>query len=287
MSELGLLDAFLKVPHQRVEELTFRFGDEAVAAVDFRHLPTRCRFIAFMPQWDFLGFLTEQARLYPTFRLLTRAEVKEPLLDSGRVVGVRAETPQGPLEVRAALVVAADGRHSTLRAAIRAPVLDIGAPMDVLWFRLSRRPDEARRPFLQFGRGALLLLVERGDYYQTGLVVTKGSIEALRHEGIEAFRERIATIEPTLRDRLDEVRDWTDVNVLTVAVDRLPQWYQPGLLFIGDAAHAMSPIGGVGINLAIQDAVAAANLLAAPLWAGSVSERDCGACSDGARQRCV
>jgi 2-polyprenyl-6-methoxyphenol hydroxylase-like FAD-dependent oxidoreductase len=274
MSELGILDAFLKVPHQRVEELTFRFGDEAITAVDFRHLPTRCRFIAFMPQWAFLDFLVEQARAYPTFHLLPRADVKEPLLEKGRVVGVRAQTPQGPLEVRATLVVAADGRHSTLRAATGARAFDVGAPMDVLWFRLSRRPNEARRPFLQFGRGALLLLVERGDYYQSGLVVAKGSIEALQHEGIVAFRERIATIEPTLRDRLGEVGDWTDVNVLTVGVDRLPQWYQPGLLFIGDAAHTMSPVGGVGINLAIQDAVAAANLLAAPLWAGSVSERD-------------
>jgi 2-polyprenyl-6-methoxyphenol hydroxylase-like FAD-dependent oxidoreductase len=274
MHELGLLEEFLARPHQEAPQLTGVVGDTAVVIADFSHLPTHCRFIAFMPQWDFLNFLAEHGRKYPTFRVRMQAQVTELLEDGGRVVGVRAVTPEGPLEVRADLVVGADGRHSTVRAKAGLRVNDLGAPMDVLWLRLPRGPDDPRFPLGRFDRGKIFILLDRGDYWQCGYVIPKGTFEETRQRGLGAFRESVAEIAPFLRDRVGAITSWDDVKLLTVVVDRLRRWYRPGLLCIGDAAHAMSPVGGVGINLAIQDAVAAANILAAPLRNGPVTPAD-------------
>jgi 2-polyprenyl-6-methoxyphenol hydroxylase-like FAD-dependent oxidoreductase len=265
MHELGLLADFLRRPHQEARQITGRIGAAEVIIADFSRLPTRCRFIAFMPQWDFLNFLADEARRYPTFHLRMRAEVTNLIEHEGRIVGARAATPAGPLEARAALVVGADGRHSTVRARSGLHVQDLGAPMDVLWLRLSRRPGDRRQPLGNFNQGKIFVMLDRGDYWQCAYVIPKGGFEEVRRRGLEAFRQAIAEIAPFLGDRPGELTDWDQVKLLTVVVDRLTQWYRPGLLCLGDAAHAMSPIGGVGINLAIQDAVAAANLLAAPL----------------------
>jgi 2-polyprenyl-6-methoxyphenol hydroxylase-like FAD-dependent oxidoreductase len=265
MHELGWLDEFLQLPHQKVSKLTAIVGSQRVTIADLRHLPTRCKFIAFMPQWDFLNFLALRAARYPGFRLWMRTEATELLEESGRVVGVRVTTPEGGQEVRADLVVAADGRHSVLRARAGLAIEELGAPMDVLWFKLSRRPDDPSGVVGQFGSGRIFIMLNRGDYWQCGFVIAKGTIESLRAQGIEAFREQVARLSPWIKDRTMELRNWDDVSLLTVRVDRLRQWYRTGLLCIGDAAHAMSPVGGVGINLAIQDAVATANLLAGPL----------------------
>ncbi len=263
--ELGLLDEFLKRPHQETRRLSGYVGDVEVPVADFTHLPTHCKFIAFMPQWDFLDFISDRAKRYPTFHLKMRAEVTGLLEENGKVVGVRATTPEGPLDVRADLTVGADGRHSTVRKQGRLQVEDIGAPIDVLWMRLSRLPTDPDQPAGRFDRGRILVMIYRGDYWQCGFVIPKGGNEAVRSQGLEAFREEIAEIAPFLRDRVAELKSWDDVKLLTVTVDRLQVWYRPGLLCIGDSAHAMSPVGGVGINLAIQDAVATANLLARPL----------------------
>jgi 2-polyprenyl-6-methoxyphenol hydroxylase-like FAD-dependent oxidoreductase len=271
MHELGLLDEFLKRPHQEAQQLSGFVGDTEVIVADFSHLSTRCRFIAFMPQWDFLNFLAERGRRYPTFQVRMQAEVTGLVHSNGRVVGVTAMTSEGPVEIRADLVVGADGRHSTVRERAGLAVQDLGAPMDVLWMRLSRRPGDRRQPLGRFGRGKIFLMLDRGDYWQCGYVIAKGGMEEIQRHGLEAFRDAIITIAPCMRDRVAELRDWGDVKLLTVAVDRLRRWYRPGLLCIGDAAHAMSPVGGVGINLAIQDAVAAANILATPLREGAAT----------------
>ena len=271
MYELGILEDFLKLPHQEARQLNAQFGDVALPVADFTHLPTHCRFLAFMPQWDFLNFIAEQGARYPTFRLRMQAEVTKLIEETDRVVGVRATTPNGPLEVRASLVVGADGRHSTVRREAGLKVDDIGAPMDVLWFRLSRRPGDPEETMGRFEVGRILIMINRGEHWQCGFVIPKGLLEQLRQKGVDAFHEEVAKLVPLAGDRLGELRDWEDVKLLTVAVDRLRQWYRPGLLCIGDAAHAMSPVGGVGINLAIQDAVAAANRLAAPLREGRLT----------------
>ena len=271
MYELGMLQDFLKLPHQQVRELNVQIGDLSLPFADFSHLPTHCKFIAFMPQWDFLSFLAEQAARYPTFDLQMRAEATELIEAAGSVVGVRAASPDGPLEIRADLIVGADGRHSVLRDKAGFHVQELGAPMDVLWFRLSRRPADPEQTMGRFGVGRILVMINRGEYWQCGYVISKGSVEESRQRGIETFRDGVATLAPFAADRTGEIRDWHDVNLLTVRVDRLLRWYRPGLLCIGDAAHAMSPVGGVGINLAIQDAVAAANLLAGPLREGRLT----------------
>jgi 2-polyprenyl-6-methoxyphenol hydroxylase-like FAD-dependent oxidoreductase len=265
MHELGLLDEFLQRPHQELRRLSGRIGGVSVTIADFTHLPTRCRFIAFMPQWDFLNFLAAHAARYPGFHLLMRTQATEPIYQHGRVVGLRATGPDGPLAIHADLVVGADGRHSTVRAQAGLEVQDLGAPMDVLWLRISRRPGDPSEALGNIDRGRIFVMLDRGDYWQCGFVIPKGGFDAIREAGLPAFRAEIVRIVPDLHDRVDEIRDWDDVKLLTVAVDRLRQWCRPGLLCIGDAAHAMSPVGGVGINLAVQDAVAAANLLWAPL----------------------
>ena len=271
MHELGILNDFLKLPHQEVRQLNAQFGDVTLPVADFTHLPTHCRFIAFMPQWDFLNFIAEQGARYPTFQLRMRSEVTELIEEADRVVGVRATTSDGPLEVRASLTVGADGRHSTVRREGGLEVDEIGAPMDVLWFRLSRQASDPEETVGRFEGGRILIMINRGEHWQCGFVIPKGSLEQLRHKGLDAFRGEVGKLVPLAGDRVSELHDWDDVKLLTVAVDRLRQWYRPGLLCIGDAAHAMSPVGGVGINLAIQDAVAAANRLAAPLREGRLT----------------
>ena len=274
MDELGLLAAFLQRPHQEIRELHGIVGNFDVTFADFSHLPTRCKFVALMPQWDFLDFLSEAGRRYPEFHLAMETEVIGLIEEGDRVAGVRVQSPAGEHEIRADLVVGADGRHSVVRERAGLEVVDIGAPIDVLWMRLSKKDSDPGQTAGRLIGGRLLVMLDRGDYWQCAFVIRKGGYDAVRARGIEKFRAEIVAIAPFLRDRVDELKDWDDVKLLTVAVDRLRQWWRPGLLCIGDAAHAMSPIGGVGVNLAIQDAVAAANILADPLLQGSVGERD-------------
>jgi 2-polyprenyl-6-methoxyphenol hydroxylase-like FAD-dependent oxidoreductase len=271
MHELGLLDAFLKLPHEKIETLTGIVGGEPIHFVDLRHLPTHCRFIALMPQWDFLDFLADHAKACPGFRLKMRTDVTGLIEEQRRIVGVQATTPNGPIEVRALLTIGADGRHSTVRSAAGFKVDDLGAPMDVLWMRLSRRPGDGDETLGRIEAGHLFVMLNRGDYWQCAFVIPKGGIDDIKRQGLPALRDAIVTLAPEMHDRVAELRSWDNVKLLTVAVDRLPRWYRPGLLCIGDAAHAMSPIGGVGINLAVQDAVAAANILAGPLRDGTLT----------------
>jgi 2-polyprenyl-6-methoxyphenol hydroxylase-like FAD-dependent oxidoreductase len=268
MHELGLLPQFLQLPHEKAHSISARFGDLRLTFADFSHLPTQCRFVAFMPQWDFLDFITRQARRYPNFDLKMQAEVTDLIEENGRVAGVRAITPDGPLDLRADLVVGCDGRASIVREKAGLVVDELGAPMDVLWFRLGRKPSDPAGTMGVFDAGHIFIMIERGDYWQCAFVIPKGSLQDVRQRGIESLREEIARIEPWLNDRAGEIADWKQVHLLTVSVNRVRQWYRPGLLCIGDAAHAMSPVGGVGVNLAVQDAVAAANILAEPLRRG-------------------
>jgi 2-polyprenyl-6-methoxyphenol hydroxylase-like FAD-dependent oxidoreductase len=274
LHELGILEDFLNRPHQEARVLTGVVGDTAVPIADFARLPTRCKFIAFMPQWDFLDFIAEQASRYPSFHLHMQAEVTDLIEEEDRVVGVLVTTPDGPLEVRAVLTVGADGRHSTVRDRAGLQVEEIGAPMDVLWMRLSRQAGDPDQPLGRFDRGRIFIMLYRGDYWQCGFVIPKGGFDAIRERGLDAFQRDVAEIAPFMSDRVSELSDWDHVKLLTVVVDRLRRWSRPGLLCIGDAAHAMSPVGGVGINLAIQDAVATANLLTEPLRAGTVTPED-------------
>jgi 2-polyprenyl-6-methoxyphenol hydroxylase-like FAD-dependent oxidoreductase len=274
MYELGILDEFLKRPHQNVTELAGKVGGETVTIADFTHLPTHCHFLALMPQWDFLNFITEQGRQYSTFHLQMQAEVTDLIEVNGIVAGVRAKTPNGVLEIRAPLTVGADGRHSVVRERAGLEVIDLGAPMDVMWMRISRHPTDPAQTLGHFDRGRILFLINREDYWQCAFVIPKGTADEIRQRGLKAFHREIAELEPFLKDRVEELRDWKQVSLLTVRVDRLARWFRPGLLCIGDAAHAMSPIGGVGINLAIQDAVAAANILGPKLRQDNVTECD-------------
>ena len=271
MYELGLVDEFLKLPHHKVSRLWVQFGGESIQMADFSHLPVHCRFVALMPQWDFLNFLAAQGKRYPAFHLRMQAEAKELIEEGGRVVGVRATTPDGPLEIKASLVVGCDGRQSTVRERAGLKVEDVGAPIDVLWFRLSRRSSDTEETGGHIEAGKMMVMLNRDDYWQCAYVIPKGGIEVVKREGLPAFRERVADLEPWLRDRMGELKSFDDIKLLTVKIDRLPQWHRPGVLCIGDAAHAMSPVGGVGVNLAVQDAVAAANILAEPLRSGAVT----------------
>ncbi|MGE0152311.1 MAG: FAD-dependent oxidoreductase [Reyranellaceae bacterium] len=270
LDELGLLDAFLALPHQKAERLGAQVGDEAVTVADFTRLKTKCPYIAFVPQWDFLDFLARQAKTYAGFQLHMQAKAVALREHDGVVTGLTAQTPDGELAVRARLVVGADGRTSKVRAKSGLIPMVLGAPMDVLWFRLPRRPGDPAQPMGRFDAGRIFILINRGDYWQCGFVIAKGSADGLRTRGLAAFRDSLSRLVPFLADRVDTLADWEQIKLLTVAVDRLERWYRPGLLCIGDAAHAMSPVGGVGINLAIQDAVAAANILAEPLRQGTL-----------------
>ena len=272
--ELGLLERLLTLPHQKVSRINGQFGDLALTVADFSSLSTQCRFVAFMPQWDFLNLLAEEAARYSTFRLRMQADVTGLVEEAGSVIGLRANTPDGTLEVRAGLVVGADGRHSTVRSHAGLSVEEFGAPMDILWFRLSRWTSDPGDPIGRFDAGRIFIMLNRGDYWQCGFVIPKGSRDRFQGQGLPEFRNAVAQLAPFMADRVGELHDWEPIKLLTVQVDRLRQWYRPGLLCIGDAAHAMSPVGGVGINLAIQDAVAASNLLAAPLRDGRLTTED-------------
>jgi 2-polyprenyl-6-methoxyphenol hydroxylase-like FAD-dependent oxidoreductase len=273
MEELGLLQELLKRPHDKAKKLQVQIGDQAVDIADFTFLPPERGFIALMPQWDFLDFLAGQAKRYPGFHLIMQANVTGLIEDGGRITGVRVTTPDGPLDVRARLTVGCDGRKSTVREKAGLDVEDIGAPIDVLWMRISRLPGDPG-----FGGriapGSFFAVLDRGDYFQLAYVIPKGDAERIMQAGLPAFRQVVAKALPFLAGRVDELKTWDDVKLLTVRIDRLRKWYKPGLLCIGDAAHAMSPVGGVGINLAVQDAVATANLLWRPLKNGTLTEDD-------------
>jgi 2-polyprenyl-6-methoxyphenol hydroxylase-like FAD-dependent oxidoreductase len=272
MHELGLADRLLALPHQKIERLSGTVGDKIFPFADFTHLPVHYPFIALMPQWDFLNFLATEAKGFPNFSLLMRTEVTGAIEVNGKVVGVRAGSPEENVEIKADLVIAADGRHSTLRAGGGFVVQDIGAPMDVLWFRMSHKSTDPEQSGGRFNAGSIFVQINRGDYWQCAYVIPKGSIEEVHRRGLEAFRADIVRQAPFFADRIAEIASFEDAKLLTVGVDRLTRWHKPGLLCIGDAAHTMSPIGGVGINLAIQDAVAAGNLLAEPLRKGAVTD---------------
>jgi 2-polyprenyl-6-methoxyphenol hydroxylase-like FAD-dependent oxidoreductase len=274
LSELGVLEEFLKRPHREIRDITGRVGRQTLTLGDFSHLPTRCKFIALMPQWDFLNFVASQARAHSTFRLLMQAEVTGLRESNGRVRGLVAAMRGGSITIDADLVVGADGRHSDVRAKAGLAVEDFGAPIDVLWMRISRRPTDPEGLVGNFDAGIVFVMIDRDDYWQCAFVIAKGGIDDIHASGLSAFRNRIRALVPFLDERVEQLRDWTEIKLLTVVVDRLRTWHKPGLLCIGDAAHAMSPVGGVGINLAIQDAVATANILAGPLASGRLSDAD-------------
>jgi len=274
LHELGILEQFLQRPHQEIRELAGKFGDTVVPIADFTHLPTHCRFIALMPQWDFLDFLQAQCQRYPGFELMMQAEVVDLIEEDGRIVGVRAQTKDGAMDVQAELVVGADGRQSLVREKAGLLVQEFGAPIDVLWMRLARRPDDPEGVLAHVKAGHVLVMLNRGDYWQCGFVIQKGALDLWQQRGLPALQRAVAETAPFLGNRVQELNDWSAIKLLTVKVDRLREWCRPGLLCIGDAAHAMSPIGGVGINLAIQDAVAAANMLTSPLRRGAPSLAD-------------
>ena len=273
LHELGLLNEFLSLPHQELTQLAIAVGGQQFTMSDFTHLPTQSKFIALMPQWDFLNFLSSHATKLPTFHLLMQHEVTSLIESNGRVIGVRANTPAGPVEIRATLVVGCDGRHATTRTSAHLPVHDTGAPIDVLWFRLSRRAGEPENALGNLNYGEFLILINRGDYYQCGFIIAKDSFTTrIQPAGLPAFRNSLVRLVPFLNDRVTEITDWDQLKLLSIQVNRLKRWHSPGLLCIGDAAHAMSPVGGIGINLAIQDAVAAARILAPTLRTGTVTE---------------
>ena len=272
MHELGLLGEFLKVPHDEVRQLRGVVGETEVQIADFTHLPTVCKFIALMPQWDFLDFLADQGKRYPGFDLRMETDATDLVVEGARVVGLRAQGPEGAIEFRADLVVGADGRHSIVRERAGLAVENIGAPMDVLWMRLSRRESDPEQTGGYMNYGRIFVTLNRGDYWQCAFVIRKGGADEVRARGLDALRGEIVRLAPFLADRVAELKDWDDVKLLTVAVDRLTKWWRPGLLCIGDSAHAMSPIGGVGVNVAVQDAIAAANILSAPLREGRLTD---------------
>jgi len=274
MHELGILDEFLRdVPHQTMNQLGIGFKGQTFDLVDFRHLPTACKYVVFMPQWDFLNFLVDKAKRYPAFRLEMNTEVTGLLWDDGRVVGVTAQSASGPLEIHADVTVACDGRWSVLREQSGLPVTEFPMPIDVLWFRLPRA-DSAPETLGYLGAGQIVVAINRGDYWQCGTIIDKGGFETVKADGLPTFRSRVAAAAPFLARSLEALTDWDQVKLLSVRANRLRQWWLPGLLCIGDAAHAMSPVGGIGVNYAIADAVAAANSLAGPLQAGTLGDDD-------------
>ena len=270
LNELGLLEKFLDLPHEKVESLGVIVGDSLFDVADFRHVPVTCKFVALMPQWDFLNFLSAQAKRFPSFQLLLQYEATDLVRDGERITGVVVQNQGRKMQILADLVVGCDGRHSLTRSAAGLEVIEYGVPIDVLWFRISRTPGDSAQVLGNVNYGKALIQINRSDYFQAGLIVKKGSYDEIKARGIDALRADIRQIAPYLGERVNELHDWDQIKILTVQINRLQRWHQPGLLCIGDAAHAMSPAGGVGINLAIQDAVAAANLLTGPLQARCV-----------------
>ena len=281
MDELGLIDGFLRLPHQRLQTLDGMFGGTSVRIADLRRLDTKYPFIAFMPQWDFLSFLRESGQRFPSLKVMMSTEATDLIRRGETIVGVRAKTPEGPIDIEADLTIACDGRHSTVREHAGLEVEEIGAPMDVLWFRAGRTQDESEKVFARVEPGKMMISFDRGEYWQCAYVIAKGQYDAVKARGLPALLDDVARMAPILKSGLSELKSWDDVKLLTVAVNRLKRWTQPGLLCIGDAAHAMSPIGGVGVNLAVQDAVATANLLASKLVNGCPPEEEL----DAVRQR--
>ena len=265
MHELGLLSDFLKLPHNKVTQLKGKIGNEEIIIADFSRLKVRCPFIAFMPQWDFLNFLASHAKQLPNFHLLMQTEAVDLINEGNQVVGAIAQSGDKTFSIRSQLVVGADGRHSMVRKKSHLISESLGAPIDVLWFRLTRKNSDPKQALGRIDFGRMMVMLDRGDYWQCGYLIRKGGFDSIRSKGLDVFRDDIVAMMPVLADRVHELQSWDEIKLLTVMVDRLKQWYLPGLLCIGDSAHAMSPIGGVGINLAIQDAVAAANILKEPL----------------------
>jgi 2-polyprenyl-6-methoxyphenol hydroxylase-like FAD-dependent oxidoreductase len=274
LNELGLLDDFLRQPHTELPRLQLLVEGQMVDGPDFSHLPVRCKFVALMPQWDFLNFLASHAKRFPSFSLNMKSEVTDLIFENGKVVGVRLNTENGLSEVRADLVFGTDGRHSVVRQSAGLQLQNFGVPIDVLWFRLSRPGNTQSFLLGRIHDGQPMVTIDRGDYFQVAFIIRKGGFEKIKGEGLETFREKIVAIAPEFREVVNELDDWDKVKLLTVQVNRLRQWYRPGLLCIGDAAHAMSPAGGVGINLAIQDAVATANLLGQKILRGECTTED-------------
>ncbi|KRP96111.1 hypothetical protein AOQ73_23240 [Bradyrhizobium pachyrhizi] len=272
MDELGLIDGFLKLPHQDIQTLDGMFGGTSVRIADLRRLSVKYPFIAMMPQWDFLNYLRESGKRFPSLKVLMKAEATDLIRRGDAVAGVHANTLDGPVEIEADLTVGCDGRHSIVRERAGLDVEEIGAPMDVLWFRVGRRPDETENLFARVEHGKMMVTFDRGDYWQCAYVIAKGQYEAVKARGLPALLDDVLRLAPILKAGIADVKSFDDVKLLTVAINRLTRWTRPGLLCIGDAAHAMSPIGGVGVNLAVQDAVATANILAAKLFHGVPSE---------------
>lgn len=274
LQDLGLLDEFLRLPHEEVAEFTGEVYGELVTIADLRHLPAPRPFLVLIPQWDFLSFMAQQAQAFAGFQLRMGARATDVIVENDAVVGVRVEEAGRSYAIRAPLTVAADGRHTTLRGSAGLANVDTGAPIDVLWFRVPRQPTDPTRTGGIIRPGSILVTLNRGSYWQCAFVIPKGGADQVRQDGLAAFRARVAATAPFLSQALQSVASWDDVKLLSVQISHMPQWYRPGFLCIGDAAHAMSPVGGVGINLAIQDAVAASNLLAAPLAGGAASLDD-------------
>ena len=272
MDELGLIDGFLKLPHQRLQKMDGMFGGTPVRIADLSRLKTKYPFIAFMPQWDFLNFLRENGRRFTSLKVMMSTEATDLIQSDGSVTGVRATTPEGMIDIVADLTIACDGRHSLVRERAGLAIEEVAAPMDVLWFRAGKRANETENVFARVDPGSMMVTFDRGDYWQCAYVIAKGQYEVVKARGLPALLDDIARLAPILKSGLAGIKSWDDIKLLTVAINRLPRWTRPGLLCIGDAAHAMSPIGGVGVNLAVQDAVATANLLATKLVNGCPSE---------------
>lgn len=272
MDELGLSDGFLKLPHQRLQKMDGMFGGTSVRIADLSMLKVKFPFIAFMPQWDFLNFLRESGKRFPLLKVMMNTEAIDLIVDGDRIAGVRARTTEGPIDIEADLTVACDGRHSLVRERAGLAIEEIGAPMDVLWFRAGKHANETESVFARVDPGSMMVTFDRGDYWQCAYVIAKGQYDAVKTRGLPALLDDVARMAPILKSGLSDIKSWDDVKLLTVGINRLKRWTRPGLLCIGDAAHAMSPIGGVGVNLAVQDAVATANLLAAKLVNGCPPE---------------
>jgi 2-polyprenyl-6-methoxyphenol hydroxylase-like FAD-dependent oxidoreductase len=274
MDELGLIDGFLKLPHQRLQKMDGLFGGMSVRVADLSRLHVKYPFIAFMPQWDFLNFLRESGKRFASLKVMMNTEATDLIRHGDAIAGVKAKTPEGMIDIEADLVVACDGRHSLVRERAGLEVEEVGAPMDVLWFRAGKAPDENERVFARVDPGKMMVTFDRGDYWQCAYIIAKGQYDAVKARGLQALLEDVVRMAPILKTGVAEVKEWDDIKLLTVAINRLKRWTRPGLLCIGDAAHAMSPVGGVGVNLAVQDAVATANILAPKLVLGYLPEEE-------------